>query len=71
MEDNTGCLSPNEPLLNGNERWKNDGFSRVNSYNSLRTDFLSRLPHKVRSGLDVESSFHVDISKTKGLSQGM
>ncbi|KAG6787607.1 hypothetical protein POTOM_003649 [Populus tomentosa] len=70
MEDNTGCLSPKEPLLNGNERWKNDGFSRVNSYNSLRTDFLSRLPQKVRSGLDVESSFHVDIPKTKGLSQG-
>lgn len=69
MEDNTGCLSPKEPLLNGNERWKNDGFSRVNSYNSLRTDFLSRLPQKVRSGLDVESSFHVDIPKTKGLSQ--
>ncbi|KAF9688634.1 hypothetical protein SADUNF_Sadunf01G0008700 [Salix dunnii] len=70
MEDNTGCLSPKEPLLNGNERWINDGYSRVNSYNSLRTEFLSRLSHKVLSGLDVESSFHVDMSKTKGLTQG-
>ncbi|KAJ6307257.1 hypothetical protein OIU76_017117 [Salix suchowensis] len=69
MEDNTGCLSPKEPLLNGNERWINGGYSRVNSYNSLRTEFLSRLSQKVLSGLDVESSFHVDMSKTKGLSQ--
>ena len=71
MEDNTGCLSPKEPLLNCKERWINDGYSRVNSYNSLRTEFLSRLSHKVLSGLDVESSFHVDMSKTKGLTQGM
>ncbi|KAH8512419.1 hypothetical protein Peur_056391 [Populus x canadensis] len=67
MEDmNSGCLSPKEPLLNVNERW---GPSGGNSCHSLRSGFLSRLPDKVRSVLDVESSFHFNGSKTKGLSK--
>lgn len=67
MEDmNSGCFSPKEPLLNVNERW---GPSGGNSCHSLRTGFLSRLPDKVRSVLDVESSFHFNASKTKGLSK--
>jgi hypothetical protein len=68
MEDmNSGCLSLKEPLLNINERW---GPSGGNSYHSLRTGFLSRLPDKVRTVLDLESSFHFNVSKTKGLSKG-
>uniref|UniRef100_A0A6N2KFW6 Uncharacterized protein n=1 Tax=Salix viminalis TaxID=40686 RepID=A0A6N2KFW6_SALVM len=64
MEDmNSGCLSIKEPLLNVDDR------SGRNSYNSLRAGFLSRLPDKVRSVLDVESSFHFNASKTKGLSK--
>ena len=68
MEDmNSGCLSIKEPLLNVDDR---SGLSGRNSYNSLRAGFLSRLPDKVRSVLDVESSFHFNVSKTKGLSKG-
>ncbi|XP_059668528.1 metal tolerance protein 4-like [Cornus florida] len=37
---------------------------------SLRGDFFSRLPDKVRSGLDPETPFHVDLSKTTGLIGG-
>ncbi|KAG5250087.1 hypothetical protein OIU76_003324 [Salix suchowensis] len=67
MEDmNSGCLSIKEPLLNADDR---SGLSGRNSYNSLRAGFLSRLPDKVRSVLDVESSFHFNASKTKGLSK--
>ncbi|KAJ6934735.1 hypothetical protein NC651_009664 [Populus alba x Populus x berolinensis] len=67
MEDmNSGYLSPKEPLLNVNERC---GLSEGNSYHSLKTGFLSRLPDKVRTVLDVESSFHFNVSKTKGLSK--
>ena len=68
MEDmNSGNLSPKEPLLNVNERCRLSG---GNSYHSLKTGFLSRLPDKVRTVLDVESSFHFNVSKTKGLSKG-
>ncbi|KAL3571336.1 hypothetical protein D5086_025240 [Populus alba] len=67
MEDmNSGYLSPKEPLLNVNERC---GLGGGNSYHSLKTGFLSRLPDKVRTVLDVESSFHFNVSKTKGLSK--
>ncbi|KAJ4724100.1 Metal tolerance protein [Melia azedarach] len=44
--------------------------SRRNSVNSLRNEFVSRLPEKVLVGLDVESPFEVDTSKTKFLSSG-
>ncbi|KAF9686482.1 hypothetical protein SADUNF_Sadunf03G0163300 [Salix dunnii] len=67
MEDmNSGSLSIKEPLLNVNDCC---GLSGGNSYHSLRAGFLSRLPDKVRSVLDVESSFHFNVSKTKGLSK--
>lgn len=48
---------------------KRGRLKRRNSVNSLRNDFFSRLPGKVRYGLDTESAFHIDISKTKGLTQ--
>ncbi|PSR86878.1 Metal tolerance protein [Actinidia chinensis var. chinensis] len=45
-------------------------FSRRNSVNSLRRDFVSRLPDKVRAGVDLESASHIDFSKTTGLTKG-
>ncbi|KAL2487854.1 putative metal tolerance protein C3 [Forsythia ovata] len=62
------------PLLEG---WKLRGsgrhsrrLSRRNSVNSLRNDFIARLPDKVRSGVDPESSSPFDLSKTTGLNKG-
>ncbi|XP_072953395.1 metal tolerance protein 4-like isoform X1 [Typha angustifolia] len=40
------------------------------SVNSLRSEFLARLPEKIRAGLDPEKPFHIDLSRTKGLNQG-
>ncbi|KDP44316.1 hypothetical protein JCGZ_19183 [Jatropha curcas] len=66
-----GESSPNSnskaPLL-VNQRKGSGRLSR----GSLRDEFLSRLPDKLRSGLgvDVESPFHIDLSKTKELSKG-
>ena len=41
-----------------------------NSARSLRSSFLSRLPDKVRTGLDPERLADLDLSRAKGLSQG-
>ncbi|KAK7321432.1 hypothetical protein VNO77_32077 [Canavalia gladiata] len=65
MDDN----SSSRPLLgNQNQNENHDG----NSFNSLRTAFLSKLPDKLRSGLDSESPFEFDhhLSATSSLSQG-
>ncbi|CAA2987718.1 metal tolerance 4-like [Olea europaea subsp. europaea] len=65
---------PKAPLLDG---WKLRGsgrlsrrLSRRNSVNSLRNEFISRLPDKVRSGVDPESSSLFDLSRTMGLTKG-
>ncbi|XVF04571.1 hypothetical protein REPUB_Repub05bG0095500 [Reevesia pubescens] len=57
-------------LLVKSESGKRGRFNRRYSVNSLRNEFVSRLPDKVHSGLDAESPFHIDISKTKGLTPG-
>ncbi|XP_017603799.1 metal tolerance protein 4 [Gossypium arboreum] len=57
-------------LLTSGENGKRVRFVRRNSVNSLRNDFMLRLPDKVRTGLDAESPFDIDVSKTKGLTQG-
>ncbi|KAK9941365.1 hypothetical protein M0R45_017971 [Rubus argutus] len=44
--------------------------SRKNSYNTLINDFVSRLPHKLRAGVDPESPDNIDYSRVSGLSQG-
>ncbi|RDX94861.1 Metal tolerance protein 4, partial [Mucuna pruriens] len=36
----------------------------------LKCDFFSKLPEKVRCGLDPELSFHIDFSKATGLTKG-
>ena len=44
--------------------------SRKNSYNTLINDFVSRLPPKLRAGVDPESPDNIDYSRVSGLSQG-
>ncbi|PSS07850.1 Metal tolerance protein [Actinidia chinensis var. chinensis] len=51
----------------------NDGpkaYRKRNSVASLTSDFFSKLPDKVRSGLDPETPLHIDLSKTTGLIEG-
>ena len=46
--------------------------SRRYSVNSLRSEFVSRLPDKLRSGIDHESDpFDLDLSKASGLTKGL
>ncbi|GMI84180.1 hypothetical protein like AT3G58060 [Hibiscus trionum] len=67
-ESNSGLRSA---LLTKSESGKRGRFTRRNSVNSLRNDFMLRLPDKVRAGLDSESPYDIDDSKTKGLSSGV
>lgn len=62
----------NSPLLAVNEssRRGSGRLRRRNSVNSMRNEFVSRLPDKVRSGVDVESPDNINLSKTIGLSEG-
>ncbi|KAI8562035.1 hypothetical protein RHMOL_Rhmol03G0003800 [Rhododendron molle] len=41
-----------------------------NSVASIKRDFFSKLPEKVRSGLDPETPFQIDLSKITGLIEG-
>lgn len=43
---------------------------RRNSGNSLRREFFSKLPEKVRRSVDPETPHHIDLSRTKGLIKG-
>lgn len=58
------------PLLSSEDGSKNVRRHRRTSVTSLRGDFLSKLPDKVRRGLDPEAPFQVDLSKTIGLIEG-
>ncbi|KAE8036999.1 hypothetical protein FH972_009627 [Carpinus fangiana] len=68
--------SPKSPLLvqEGRRASRRRLLGRRNSVNSLWSEFVTRLPDKVRSGLsglDPEStSFDRDFSRTKGLTKG-
>ncbi|KAK1390748.1 Metal tolerance protein 4 [Heracleum sosnowskyi] len=66
----SALLSP----ANAKERRSSSGrarLSRRNSVNSLKNDFVSRLPDKVRSGVDLESSNSLfQLSSTTSLTQG-
>ncbi|KOM52737.1 hypothetical protein LR48_Vigan09g139600 [Vigna angularis] len=78
METSTG-LDPTLPLLQ-NDNYENnsaknggrtDRLTRRNSVNSIRTFFFSKLPDKVRSGLDSESPYDgINLSSTTALSKG-
>ncbi|KAF5447965.1 hypothetical protein F2P56_033475 [Juglans regia] len=62
MEDS----DPKTPMLG-----KDDRLTRRYSVNSLRREFVSRLPEKLRSAHDLETSTSdLDLSRTKGLSKG-
>lgn len=67
MDSETPLLSskqePAETLLNHEK----GGYS----INTLTCDFLSKLPDKVKSGLDPECPFHIDFSKTPALAKGI
>ena len=70
-----GNSSPNSPLLGSIARGlsgssRRGRFSRHNSFKTLRNDFISRLPDKLRSGVDDEAPYDVDFSKTSFLAPG-
>ncbi|KAH1194814.1 Metal tolerance protein 4 [Glycine max] len=52
------------PFLSSN----NNG--ELSEVTRLKCDFFSKLPDKVRCGLDPELSFHIDYSKATGLTKG-
>ncbi|XP_050220435.1 metal tolerance protein 4-like [Mercurialis annua] len=61
--------SDTSPLL-ANDMHRSGRLSQGNSVRALRSEFMSRLPDKVRHGVDVESSTsHLDLSTTKGLTK--
>ncbi|KAK7302022.1 hypothetical protein RJT34_12901 [Clitoria ternatea] len=66
--DGKSGLDPTTPLLAKNDR--RSRLSRRNSVTSLRTTFLSKLPDKVRSSLDSESPFDIDLSSSTALTKG-
>uniref|UniRef100_A0A9I9DA80 Cation efflux protein transmembrane domain-containing protein n=1 Tax=Cucumis melo TaxID=3656 RepID=A0A9I9DA80_CUCME len=72
--DGDSDLSPKAPLLGGSVNGgsgRRGRLSRRYSVNSLRSEFISRLPDKLRSHLqDVESPYEIDLSKSTGFSRG-
>ncbi|KAA3485918.1 metal tolerance protein 4-like [Gossypium australe] len=71
MEGGDSNLGVKTALLTSGENRKRVRFVRRNSVNSFRNDFMLRLPDEVRTGLDAESPFDIDVSRTKGLTQKM
>ena len=73
--DGDSDLSPKAPLLGASlngSGGKRGRLSRRYSVNSLRSEFISRLPDKLRSHLqDVESPYEIDLSKSSGFSRGL
>ncbi|KAF5819920.1 putative cation efflux protein [Helianthus annuus] len=60
-----------EALLSPKTPRRGRRLSRVYSVNSLRTEFLTRLPDKVRSAIDIESSsFAISSKSSPSLTQG-
>lgn len=53
------------PFLSSN----NNG--ELSEVTRLKCDFFSKLPDKVRCGLDPDLSFHIDYSKATGLTKGI
>ncbi|XP_030525747.1 metal tolerance protein 4-like [Rhodamnia argentea] len=69
-------LSPRNGVKNGQDNGNDGARAQANDNNvdnsvsALKHEFFLRLPAKVRSGLDPESPFHLDLSKTSGLCEG-
>ncbi|KAJ8436772.1 hypothetical protein Cgig2_032000 [Carnegiea gigantea] len=68
MEANTPLLDSPDGKLNGNGHRL--GLSRHNSVNTLKNDFISRLPDQLRSAIDPESPYDVDFSEVPNLTPG-
>lgn len=45
---------------------KNGGTENMNWMSRMRGDFLQRLPEKLKSGVDPEDPFNLDLSAAKG-----
>ncbi|KAK6232316.1 hypothetical protein QUC31_010458 [Theobroma cacao] len=60
------------PLLSseGEKLIQNGQTEYFYSVDALKCEFFSKLPDRVRSGLDPETPFHMDLSKTTGLIEG-
>ena len=69
MEANTPLLDSPDGKLNGNGHRL--GLSRHNSVNTLKNDFISRLPDQLRSAIDPESPYDVDFSEVPNLTPGI
>ncbi|KAF7120952.1 hypothetical protein RHSIM_Rhsim13G0228300 [Rhododendron simsii] len=68
-EAKTPLLAVAGKMLGGSGR-RSRSLSRGNSVNSLRREFVSRLPDKVRAAVDPESVSLIDFSKTSALTPG-
>ncbi|KAG5517670.1 hypothetical protein RHGRI_038156 [Rhododendron griersonianum] len=68
-EAKTPLLAVAGKMLGGSGR-RSRSLSRGYSVNSLREDFVSRLPDKVRAAADLESVSLIDFSKTSALTPG-
>jgi hypothetical protein len=58
------------PLLGAGAGGQSTSLRRSDSARSLRSAFLSRLPNKLRAGLDPERPTDFDLARAKGLSPG-
>ncbi|KAI8526332.1 hypothetical protein RHMOL_Rhmol13G0299700 [Rhododendron molle] len=68
-EAKTPLLAVAGKMLGGSGR-RSRSLSRGYSVNSLREEFVSRLPDKVRAAVDLESVSLIDFSKTSALTPG-
>jgi hypothetical protein len=61
-----------KPLLasEGEKASQNGRLRNGNTFTALRSAFFSKLPDKLRSGLDPEVPFRLDLSKATGLVKG-
>lgn len=68
MEDS----GPKSPLLAPNGNRRSGRLRRRNSVNSLRREFVGKLPEKILSSVDIdaESPYVIDFSKAKGVTKG-
>ena len=60
-------------LLSSDESEKpseNERVQKSNSFTPLKCEFLSKLPEKIRSGLNPEALLHLDLTKMTGLVKG-
>ena len=61
------------PLLSTEGQKPNENVQNQESnlFSSLKSDFFSKLPEKLRSGLNPEALLHLDLTKTTGLMEGI